>query len=58
MASEPRTVKGPCFDCEEVCDCAEYIFVCDCHYHVSEQTAPTPKLEPEDLRPNVPPRMW
>ena len=36
--------------------CAEYIFVCDCHYHVSEQTAPTPKLDPE-TRPNVPPRM-
>lgn len=57
MASEPQTVKGPCFDCKEVCDCAQYVWMCSCHFSDDEQTEPNPKYEPDDLRPNVPPRM-
>ena len=55
MASEPRKIKGPCFDCEggapeRFCWC----LVFNPHDHMD--TAPTPK-QPDDLRPNVPPRM-
>jgi len=59
MASKPRTIKGPCFDCEEVCNCEQYVWLCHCHGYAldEDKTAPTPKLGPEDLRPNVPPRM-
>ena len=62
MASKPRTVKGPCFDCDDERDDGwEY---CTCRRKWSSaltksglKTEPNPKLEPEDLRPNVPPRM-
>ncbi len=55
MASEPRKIKGPCFDCEggapeSFCWCLVF------SPHDCMDTAPAPKL-PEDLRPNVPPRM-
>jgi hypothetical protein len=61
MASEPRTIKGPCFDCDDAIDDAwEY---CTCRKSWSKlmlrtelTTAPIPKVEPEP-RPNVPPRM-
>lgn len=63
MPSEPRTIKGPCFDCNEQCwfgksGCVKdhIITMCDCHCDDAEQTAPVPKLDPE-TRPNVPPRM-
>ena len=58
-----RTVKGPCFDCNEQCcfgksGCVKdhIITMCDCHCDDAEQTAPVPKLDPE-TGPNVPPRM-
>ena len=61
MASEPRTVKGPCYRCEGNCWCCRCGCdeVCMCHHNPKyvESTEPNPKLEPEDLRPNVPPRM-
>lgn len=54
MSSEPRTIKGPCFKCEQEdwpCDCS-------CHYaDDAPETVPTPKIDPEQ-RPNVPPRLW
>ena len=53
MPSEPRLIRGPCFDCEERCDC---VWDGNCRDSDDEQTEPTPKLEPE-TRPNVPPRM-
>ena len=56
MASKPRTIKGLCFDCDEVCDCEPYVWLCSCHFSDGEKTEPAPKL-PDDLRPNVPPRM-
>ena len=52
MASEPRTIKGLCFDCDEVCDCEPYVWLCSCHFSDGEKTEPAPKL-PDDLRPNV-----
>lgn len=57
MASEPLTVEGPCFDCDEVCDCEQYVWLCHCHGYAldEDKTAPNPKQP--DLRPNVPPRM-
>jgi len=59
MASEPSTIKGPCFDCEDgaACDC-DGGAVCSCHLDDTLVliTQATPK-QPEDLRPNVPPRM-
>ena len=56
--SEPRTIRGPCFDCGESCDCELYVWLCSCHGFALDEdmTAPTPKLDPE-TRPNVPPRM-
>ncbi len=60
MASEPRKIEGPCFD-----ECANgwvsgtdggYTW-CNCRRGTLADTAPTPRIEPEDLRPNVPPRM-
>ncbi len=59
MASEPQTVEGPCFDCEDgaSCDCDD-IAVCSCHLDdtLAMLTQETPKQN-DDLRPNVPPRM-
>jgi len=52
-----RTVKGPCFDCDDGLDDAWEF--CPCRRHglrSTRKTAPTPKLDPE-VRPNVPPRM-
>ena len=58
MPSEPRTVKGPCFDCEggAACDC-DGGAVCSCHLDdtLALITQATPTTD--DLRPNVPPRM-
>jgi len=58
MASEPRKIKGPCFD-----ECAHgWVAIdggytwCNCRRGTLADTAPAPKL-PDDLRPNVPPRM-
>ncbi len=56
MPSEPRTIRGPCFDCDESCDCVQFVWMCACHFRDGEQTEPVPKLT-DDLRPNVPPRM-
>jgi hypothetical protein len=55
MPSDPRLIRGPCFDCEDDCPCVEYVWSCDCHYF-ADTTEPTPKIDPE-TRPNVPPRM-
>ena len=62
MASEPRTIKGPCFDCDDGdppcgCGCRFVLpqFACPCHGSV-RGTATNPKTRPE-TRPNVPPRM-
>jgi len=53
MANEPRTIKGPCFDCDDDNDfgCVCQFFpdsdlACPCHGSVRD-TAPNPKLEPE-----------
>ena len=58
-----RTIKGPCFDCDvgDAFGCVCQFFpgsdlACPCHGSVRD-TEPTPKLEPDELRPNVPPRM-
>jgi hypothetical protein len=59
MASEPRTIKGPCFDCDDALDDAWEF--CPCRRHglrSTRKTTPTPRIEPDDLRPNVPPRLW
>jgi len=58
-----RTVKGPCFDCDDADDfgCVCRFFpdsdlACPCHGSVRD-TKPNPRLDPE-TRPNVtPPRM-
>ena len=47
MPSEPRLIRGPCFDCDDSLDDG---------LRSTRKTAPTPKLDPE-TRPNVPPRM-
>ena len=58
MAGEPRTVKGPCFDCDDELDDAWEFCPCPCHgLRSTRKTTPTPRIEPDDLRPNVPPRM-
>ena len=53
MASEPRTIKGPCFD-----ECKDGRNPdgtrCKCEYFAL--TEPHEKIEPEQ-RPNVPPRL-
>ena len=55
MASEPpRKIKGPCFDCGQ--QCLSWCLADDPPQPESDDTAPTPK-QPDDLRPNVPPRM-
>jgi hypothetical protein len=57
MASEPRTIKGPCFDCDDAEDDAWEF--CPCRRNglrATRSTEPNPKIEPE-TRPNVPPRM-
>ena len=54
MPSEPRTIRGPCFDCGE--QCLTWCLADDPPQPESDDTAPTPKLDPE-TRPNVPPRM-
>ena len=59
MATEPRTIKGPCFDCDDALDDAWEFCPCSRRgLRAERDTEPTPKLEPEELRPNVPPRMW
>lgn len=58
MASDPRTIKGPCFDCDDALD--DVWEFCPCRRHGLRSTCktlPTPRLEPDDMRPNVPPRM-
>ena len=55
MPSEPRLIRGPCFDCDDALDDAWEFCPCRRHFR-STETAPTPKLDPE-TRPNVPPRM-
>lgn len=57
MASEPRTVKGPCFDCNEQCcfgksGCVKdhIITMCDCHCDDAEQTAPVMKHAEAEFR--------
>ena len=59
VASEPRTIKGPCFDCNvQSCWCGwGDTGECACHSPLGERTAPIIKIEPDELRPNVPPRM-
>ena len=50
-----RTVKGPCFDCDDALDDAWEF--CPCRrigLRSTRATEPTPKLDPE-TRPNVPP---
>lgn len=58
MPSEPRKIKGPCFDCDDrsACDC-DGGAVCSCHLDdtLALSTQATPKTD--DMRPNVPPRM-
>ena len=54
MTSETRTIRGPCFDCDDALDDAWEC--CPCRSRSGYTTEPTPKLEPE-TRPNVPPRM-
>ena len=56
-----RTVKGPCFDCDDALDDAWEF--CPCRKSWARLlvrrgliTEPNPKLDPE-TRPNVPPRM-
>jgi hypothetical protein len=61
MPSEPRTIRGPCFDCNDPGDFSCWCGwgdtdICACHSPLGERTAPIPKLDPE-TRPNVPPRM-
>lgn len=51
MASEPRTIKGPCFDCGQ--QCLSWCLADDPPQPESDDTAPIPK-QPEGLRP---PRM-
>mgnify|MGYP006967760885 FL=1 len=55
-----RTIKGPCFDCDvRSCWCGwGDNDECACHSPMGERTAPIIKIEPDELRPNVPPRMW
>ena len=63
--TEPRTIKGPCFDCDvgDAFGCVCQFFpgsdlACPCHGSGSvRDTKPNPKIEPDELRPNVPPRM-
>ncbi len=55
MASEPRKIKGPCFDCNDRGD--DQWEGCPCHRKRGDKTHLTPKLDPDELRPNVPPRM-
>ena len=57
-----RTIKGPCFDCDDSHDfgCVCRFFpdsdlACPCHGSVRD-TKPCRKIDPE-TRPNVPPRM-
>ena len=52
-----RTIKGPCFDCDvgDAFGCVCRFFpgsdlACPCHGSVRD-TEPTPKLEPDELRP-------
>ena len=54
-----RTIKGPCFDCDvRSCWCGwGDNDECACHSPMGERTEPTAKIEPDELRPNVPPRM-
>ena len=61
MPSEPRIVRGSCFDCAEVCDCAQYVWMCACHFRDGDQTEPTPKLDGNawpDERPTEPGEYW
>ena len=50
MPSDPRTIRGPCFDCGE--QCLTWCLADDPPQPESDDTAPTPKLDPE-TRPNV-----
>ena len=54
-----RTIKGPCFDCDvRSCWCGwGDSDECACHSPMGERTAPITKIESDELRPNVPPRM-
>jgi hypothetical protein len=53
----PPAIKGPCFDCDVwSCWCGwGDNDECACHSPMGERTAPIIKIEPEELRPNVPP---
>jgi hypothetical protein len=53
--AEPRTICGPCFDCDDALDDAWEFCPCRRHFR-STETEPVTKLDPE-TRPNVPPRM-
>ena len=61
MANEPRTIKGPCFDCDDTeygCLCLHLDdddLICPCHGS-NMITAPVPKQN--ETQPNVPPRLW
>ena len=58
MATEPRTIKGPCFDCDDALDDAWEFCPCSRRgLRAERDTEPTPKLEPDELRPNVPSRL-
>ena len=58
--TETRTIKGPCFDCDDTeygCLCLhldDEDLICPCH-RSSMITAPVPKQN--EAQPNVPPRM-
>ncbi len=61
MPSEPRLIRGPCFDecrngIQEVRSPGFLDFYMECGCTYEGVTVPTPKLDPE-TRPNVPPRM-
>ena len=49
MPSEPRTIRGPCFDCDDALDDAWEFCPCRRHFR-STETEPTPKLDPETQR--------
>ena len=59
MANEPRTIKGPCFDCDRWVLLQCRMWMCSCHFRDGGRAyceqLPI-KIEPDE-RPNVPPRM-
>ena len=59
MANEPRTIKGPCFDecrngIQEVRSTGFLDFYMECGCTYEGVTVSTPRIEPEETRPNVP----